>query len=76
MALVAALAGCAQGTFPQEAIDWNGITSVQATPKDKVKFKLTEESECDACHDSEGLSAQTSFLFCRASIIHQDIGLP
>ena len=60
VALVAALAGCAQQALSStgSAIDWNGITSVQATPKDKVKFKLTEESECDACHDSEVASAQ------------------
>lgn len=61
-------------SLPQEgAIDWNGITSVQATPKDKVKFKLTEESECDACHDSEVASAQNEL--CLAGIEdHQDIG--
>lgn len=39
VALVAALAGCAQQALSStgSAIDWNGITSVQATPKDKVK---------------------------------------
>ena len=43
-------------------------------PKDKVKFKLTEESECDACHDSEVASAQNEL--CLAGIEdHQDIGL-
>ena len=75
VALVAALAGCAQQAVSStgSAIDWNGITSVQATPKDKVKFKLTEESECDACHDSEVASAQNEL--CLAGIEdHQDIG--
>ena len=75
VALVAALAGCAQQALSStgSAIDWNGITSVQATPKDKVKFKLTEESECDACHDSEVASAQNEL--CLAGIEdHQDIG--
>ena len=68
VALVAALAGCAQQALSStgSAIDWNGITSVQATPKDKVKFKLTEESECDACHDSEVASAQNEL--CLAGI--------
>ena len=64
--LVAALAGCAQQALSStsgavdsaDAAGWNGVTATQATLKDKVKFKLTEDSECDACHALEVASAQ------------------
>lgn len=58
--LVACLAGCAHQALSStgEAAGWNGITATQATLKDKVKFKLTEESECEACHALEVASSQ------------------
>ncbi|WP_419498885.1 hypothetical protein [Adlercreutzia equolifaciens] len=58
--VVAGLVGCAQQALfsASDMAGWNGITATQASPKDKVKFKLTEESECDACHALEVASSQ------------------
>lgn len=57
--LVTGLAGCAYQTLAStgNVSDWNGIVATQASAKEKVKFKLTEESECEACHALEVASS-------------------
>lgn len=60
VALVACLVGCGREVLAtaDAGSTWNGISATEATPKDKVKFKLQEDSECDACHALEAASAQ------------------
>ncbi len=73
VALVAGLAGCAQQALSSTGgASWNDITASAATPKDKVKFKLKEDSECEACHALE--AASTSNELCLAGVEdHADV---
>ena len=60
IAVVAGLVGCGREVLASTNgnTPFNGVVASEATLKDKVKFKLTEESECDACHNAEVVSAQ------------------
>lgn len=72
--LVAALAGCAYEALSDTSnpSGWNGVTASQASPKDKVKFRLKEDSECDACHALEVASAENE-LCLAGSEDHADV---
>ena len=56
MAVLAGLVGCGREVLASTGPSLNGITASEATPKDKVKFKLTEDSDCEACHALEAAS--------------------
>ncbi|WP_294438375.1 hypothetical protein [uncultured Slackia sp.] len=60
VALLACLVGCAHQTIASASTTamFNGVTATQATPKDEVKFRLQEDSECEACHALEVASSQ------------------
>ncbi|WP_282209024.1 cytochrome c3 family protein [Parvibacter caecicola] len=60
--LVAGLAGC--GSQGGEAVSsvaptvpWQGITATPASLEDKAEFKLSDDSDCEACHEAEVESA-------------------
>lgn len=60
IAVVAGLVGCGREIIASTngSTPFKGVMATEATPKDKVKFKLTEDSECDACHALEVASGQ------------------
>lgn len=56
--LVAGLAGCAgEGggavSSIAPAVSWRGITATPASLEDKAEFQLSEDSDCEACHEPE-----------------------
>lgn len=59
--VVAGLAGCGGpgGVVSSiaPAVAWQGMTATPASLEDKAEFQLSEDSDCEACHEPEAESA-------------------